>query len=131
MKTGAQTSQSRQFFAGEADSRLRRLGAPAHSAHSPKLMEQLHQALRSRHYSRCTERSTMHESGMFMLPRLFLSPVAIASYLPESLATGGAGKRDQQLWGKRCVPKLQKLVTLTFLLRFSLGYLMIRAFSVS
>ena len=60
MTTGAQTFQSRQFFAGKADSRPPRQDAPTASPRAPKLMDQLHEAFRSRHYSRRTEQAYCH-----------------------------------------------------------------------
>jgi site-specific recombinase XerD len=60
MTTAAQANQSRKFFAVKTDSRSPSQGPPAHSTHAPKLMDRLHGALRSGHYSRRTEQAYCH-----------------------------------------------------------------------
>ncbi len=60
MTTGEQKLQSRQSIAGKADSRPPRQNAPAVPARAPKLMDQLNEALRSRHTSRRTEQAYCH-----------------------------------------------------------------------
>jgi len=57
MTTGAQTVQLRQSFPGKANSQPPRQDAPTASPRAPKLMDQLHEAFRSRHYSRRTEQA--------------------------------------------------------------------------
>jgi integrase len=57
MTTGAQTLQSRQFFTGKADSQPLRREAPTVPPRKPELMDQLHEAFRSRHTSRHTEQA--------------------------------------------------------------------------
>jgi hypothetical protein len=57
MMTGAQTVQSLQFFPGKANSRLLSRDGPMVFPRTPKLMDELHVALRSRHYSGRTEQA--------------------------------------------------------------------------
>lgn len=78
MTTGAQTSQSRQFFAGKADLRSPRKNIPPDSARAPKLMEQLHQPLRSRHYSRRTEQAYCHWDKRFIYFHNICHPAEMA-----------------------------------------------------
>jgi len=51
----------------EAASRPAGVGTPAASARTPKLMDQLHEALRSRHYSQRTEQTYCHWVKQFIL----------------------------------------------------------------
>jgi integron integrase len=60
MATGTQTNQSQQFFSGKANPLSPRQDAPADSARAPKLMDRLHEAFRSRHYSRRAEQAYCH-----------------------------------------------------------------------
>jgi hypothetical protein len=57
MTAGAQKFLSRQFYAGKTDSRPPRQDALPASPRAPKLMDQLHEALRSRHYIRRIEQA--------------------------------------------------------------------------
>jgi hypothetical protein len=116
VSTAAQTRQSQQFFAGKADFRPPRPGAPAQSAHAPKLMEQLHQALGSPQYSRRTEPSPMHESLTFMLHQLFPSPVTISSNSPEPFAVRWGGKTRPSPAGMEVCPETAQICPISVFL---------------
>jgi len=60
MTIGAKKDQTRQFASMNLDSRPPGQGSPGDPARGPKLMDQLHEALRSRHYSRSTEQAYCH-----------------------------------------------------------------------
>jgi hypothetical protein len=62
----------------------------------------------------------MREGGMFMSRRLSLSPVTIASYLPEPRPTLWGGGTNSSAPGKEVCLKLLKQVPLTFHLRILL-----------
>ena len=84
MTTGEQKLQSQQSVAGKADSRPPRQNVPAVPAREPKLMDQLHEALRSRHTSRRTEHAYCHWVRRFILFHNVRHPAEMAE--PESNA---------------------------------------------
>lgn len=104
MTTGAQTLQSRQFFSGKADSRPRRQDTPPASPRAPRLMDRVHEALRSRHYSRHTERAYCRWAKRFIYFRNILLPAEMADreidvFLahPAVKEKVGASTQDQAL----------------------------------
>jgi hypothetical protein len=84
MTAGEQKFQSRQSLAGKADSGSPGQNAPAVSARTPKLMDQLNEALRSRHYSRRTEQAYCHWFRRFIFFHNVRHPAEMAE--PESNA---------------------------------------------
>jgi hypothetical protein len=84
MTTGAQKFLSREFSAGKVESRPPRRDTPVPSARAPKLMDQLHEALQSRHYSRRTEQAYCHWVRRFIFFHNVRHPAEMAE--PESNA---------------------------------------------
>ena len=84
MTTGEQQLQSRQSIAGNADSRPPGQNAPAVPARAPKLMDQLDEALRSRHTSRCREQACCRWVRRFIFFHSVRHPAEMAE--PESNA---------------------------------------------
>ena len=63
MTPNAQTSQAGQFSEPKAVSRSFGAASQEKTTQPPKLLDQLHEALRSRHYSRRTEQRYAHLSS--------------------------------------------------------------------
>jgi len=92
MTTGEQKLQSRQSIAGKADSRPPGRNAPAVPARAPKLMDQLNEALRSRHTSRRTEQAYCHWVRRFIFFHNVRHPAEMAEPEIHALLTHPAVK---------------------------------------
>jgi integrase len=82
MTTGAQKFPARQFLAGKAASWPPKRDAPVASARTPNLMDQLHEPLRSRHYSQRTELAYCHWVKRFIYFHKIRHPARTPKRLP-------------------------------------------------
>ena len=116
MTTGEQKLQSRQSIAGEGDSRPPGQNAPAVPARAPKLMDQLNEALRSRHTSRCIEQACCRWVRRFIFFHNVRHPAEMAEPEIDAFLTHPAVKE------KVCAStQNQALSALLFLYRHVIG----------
>ena len=116
MTAGEQKFQSRQCLAGKADSGSPGQNAPVVSARTPKLMDQLHEALRSRHYSRRTEQAYCHWVRRFIFFHNVRHPAEMAEPNIKAFLTHPAVKEKVSASTQN-----QALSALLFLYRHVIG----------
>ena len=116
MTTSEQKLQSRQSIAGKADSRPPGQNAPAVPARAPKLIDQLNEALRSRHTRRRTEQAYCHWVRRFIFFHNVRHPAEMAEPEINAFLTHPAVKEKVSASTQN-----QALSALLFLYRHVIG----------
>jgi site-specific recombinase XerD len=116
MTTGSQEFPARQLFAEKPNSRPLRRDGPTAFPRTPKLMDHLHEALRSRHYSRRTEQADCHWVRRFILFHNVRHPAEMAEPEINTFLTHPAVK-EKVSTSTQC----ETLSSLLFLYRHVIG----------